>query len=293
MHSFFLQSPEWEEFQKSLGRKTWRIESALVIQHILPGGFNYLYIPRPEIQATEVILRPARKIADKERSIFLKIDPVSEVTLPHISHCATESLQPQETVIVNLEKNETGLLGGMHEKTRYNIRLAKKRGVEVTPQQPTTKNLDIFWRLLSETAERDGFHPHKREHYEKLLQIRTKNFSNELFFATYRDEILAAALINFYAPAKTALYMHGASTRSHRSVMAPQLLHWTILNEAKSRGFTHYDFGGINEQRWPGVTRFKIGFGGTRVKYPASFDILYRPAAYALYCALKALKKNK
>ncbi|TSC74000.1 MAG: methicillin resistance protein, partial [Parcubacteria group bacterium Gr01-1014_33] len=116
--------------------------------------------------------------------------------------------------------------------------------------------------------------------------IHAPNFSNELFFAESEGRILAAALINFYHAQKgesAATYLHGASSHEHREMMAPHLLHWRIIQEAKKRGCGTYDFWGIDEKKWPGVTRFKIGFGGDILEYPESVDVVYKRGLYRLY----------
>ena len=299
MEGSFLQSREWEEFQRVVGRRVWRIDDTLVIRHELPLGMNYLYCPRPLLEGTKhearsTIFEKIAEIAKKEKSIFLKIDPVVPIEVLGFRSQVSESLQPRQTVILDLQKSEEELLDGMHEKTRYNIRLAGRRGVQVKNSQFSILNsqFTIFWKLLQETAERDGFRTHERSYYGKLLEAQGDDFSNELFFAEYEGEVLAAAMINFYHPSRTATYLHGASARSHREVMAPHMLHWQIARDAKNRGFAHYDFWGIDEKKWPGVTRFKRGFGGREVSYPASADIVFRPWLYRAYCFVRGLKRR-
>lgn len=289
---FFLQSPEWEQIQRAVGRRAWRAGGALVIRHDLPLGFNYLYAPRPSI--SQVFFDETAAIARKEKSVFLKIDPL----VPFQNSSAkfpvqmSGSIQPRETIIIDLTPSEDELLSAMHEKTRYNIRLAERRGVSVKCQMPTAKGqgLETFWRLLQETAARDGFRVHAREYYEKLLAVRSDAFSNELFFAQYHGETIAVALVNFYR--ETATYLHGASAGAHRAVMAPHLLHWRIMVEAKRRGCAAYDLWGIDEKRWPGLTRFKRGFGGSTRVHPASVDMIYRAGWYPLYSVWKHFSKR-
>lgn len=293
----FLQSPEWEQFQKSIGRKTWRAAGNLVIRHDLPLGFNYLYCSHPVSVGSE-FLSETEKAAREEKSIFLKIDPTEKFQIPNSKFqiLNTHSLQPRKTVILDLQKSEEEILRGMHEKTRYNIRLAEKRGVNVfiyTNGSP--KDLpDVFLKLLEETARRDKFYLHERGYYEKLLAKESGNFKNELFFAEYQRKIVAAALVNFYRGPTSieaaATYLHGASSREHREVMAPHLLHWGITQEAKKRGFSKYDFWGIDDERWPGLTRFKKGFGGQVVEYPQSLDVIYRPMWYKIYNFARKLR---
>ncbi len=277
MSGSFLQSAEWEEFQKAVGRKTWRADGVLIIKHDLSAELSYLYCPRP-VDITEKFLLDIERVAKEEHSLFLKIDPLIDSKLKNLKFKASNSIQPKKTVILDLQKSEEELLRGMREKTRYNIRLAERHGVRISPRPP-----DVFWDLLKETAERDEFNIHEKSYYEKLLTIKSENFSNELFFAEYQGKILATALINFYKPSGAATYLHGASSRENKEVMAPHLLHWRIIQEAKKRGFGHYDLWGIDEKKWPGVTRFKLGFGGSQVEYPEATDIIYRPFWYGFY----------
>lgn len=284
--SSFLQSPEWEEFQRSLGRKTWRTEGMLVIRHDLPLGFNYLYCPRPSLEFRDEglgirVLDKVAELAKSEKSVFLKIDPLYTLYPIHYIPYSSRSLQPRETLIIDLSLSEEAMLAAMHEKMRYNIRLAERRGVEIAGREFQT-----FWGLLRETASRDGFHTHEREYYEKMLRVSSPDFSNKLFFAEHRGRVLAAALINFYRSPTSigvAAYLHGASSREYKEAMGPHLLHWRIMQEAKRRGFHYYDLWGIDEKRWPGLTRFKKAFGGEIFNYPPSVDIVYRPGLYAAH----------
>lgn len=286
----FLQSVEWKKLQNSVGRKTWEIDGVLVIQHRLPAGLSYLYCPRP-IGLEEVFWKEIGKIVDQEQSIFLKIDIARKLRVPanyKYINIKSDSLQPQKTAIVDLRKSEEELLSQMHEKTRYNIKLAERRGVRTG----ITDNFATFWSLLEETAQREGFSTHEKGYYENLFIIASESFSNKLFFAEYRGKILAAAMVNFYKPSATATYLHGASTRECKEIMAPHLLHWQVIKEAKKRGFNYYDFWGIDEKKWPGLTRFKLGFGGEVIEYPPTIDIIYRPAWYKVYRLVKKLYKT-
>lgn len=295
----FLQSPEWEQFQHTLGRKTWRAAGALVIRHDLLLGLHYLYAPRPRMGIG--VLDDIATIAAQEKSIFFKIDP-SDILPPTAYNLQPSiSIQPRETIIIDLVKSEEELLAAMHEKTRYNIRLAERKGVHIKDFQCSIFNVQsekfgIFWSILQETAERDGFRTHPREYYEKLLAVRSDNFSNELFFAEYRGEALAAAMINFYRGETSiggvASYLHGASAREQREAMAPHLLHWRIMQEAKRRGCAAYDLWGVDEKRWPGLTRFKRGFGGRALVHPVSVDMIYRAGWYRLYSSWKRFSQK-
>lgn len=287
----FLQSFEWEEFQKILGRQTWRVQSFLIVRHDLLLGQHYLYCPRPDLgQDAALFFQEAKVLGKHERSVFLRVDLGAPISFPDASFSA-RPLQPQQTILVDLSQDEERTLSSFREKTRYNIRLASRKGVCV--RKAESDEFKKFWELLQETADRDNFYTHPREYYEKLLFIRTPQFSNELFFADYKGATVAAALINFYAPSNTITYLHGASSRGSKEVMAPHLLHWRIMEEAKRGGFETYDLWGIDERRWRGVTRFKKGFGGNEVSYPRAVDIGYRNFMYACYRGVNFFRKRQ
>ena len=217
-------------------------------------------------------------------------------------------VQPSTTLIIDLSKTEEELLAAMKQKTRYNIRTAMRHGVTV--RRITNDELRIteeFLDVLKETAERDGFRTHAREYYKKLLQnnrhaelvsaspeipkpayrqgrqVRDDgSLSIELFCAFHNNQLLAGAIVVFFG--QWAYYLHGASSSEHRDLMAPYLLHWEIMRQAKRRGCTKYDLWGAGEE-WPGVSKFKTGFAPATpfTHYPGTFDVVFKPMKYWAY----------
>ena len=282
----FLQSWQWGELQESMNRKIWRIETqglkGLVIKHDINLGKNYLYCPRGPIGQGDFnnFIEQVKEIARQEGSIFFKIEleefkvrPQQRSDLKFFVK-SSKQIQPVKTVILDISKSEKELLKQMHQKTRYNICLAQKKGIEIKESE---EGLDDFIRLLKQTAKRDRFFLHPRKYYQKLL----KRGLAKLFLAYYQNKVIAANLICFFG--QTATYLHGASDYNHRQLMAPYLLQWQTILKAKEKGLTHYDFWGINEEKWPGVTRFKKGFGGQEVSYPGSFDLIFQKTWYKVY----------
>ncbi len=300
----FLQSFEWSQFQESLGRQVFRlaiphVAQTLVIKYKLPFGKSYLYSPHGPIIDTDIFLKNSvaafkilskkvREIAQKEKAIFWRMDPImseSKEGKGIFKNLGLEKLsreiQPKKTLVLNLGKSKRELLGQMHHKTRYNIRLAKKRGVSIK----TSNSIDIFWDLLSQTAKRDSFRTHPKEYYQKMLEIFSPA---KLFLAKYKNKIIAADIVVFFG--KRAAYLHGASDYKHRNLMAPYLLQWHQILEAKKEGKSLYDFWGIDEKKWPGVTRFKKGFGGKEIGYIGAWDLVYQPAWYKIYNLARRMK---
>jgi len=311
----FLQSFEWGEFQRGLGRKIWRIKNdnfqASVIRHTLPLGRSYLYCPRGPIitdntqHTTNNFLSEIKKIAKTEKAIFLRVDPEwlvgegREEMLKELGFAKSfKEIQPKETLILDLTKSEEELLDGMHPKTRYNIRLAERHGVQILnpkseilnkfqTSNSNDQNFEEFWKLLQETTKRDKFKPHPKEHYQKLLELIP---GASLFLAEYQNKIIAANIVVFFG--KQATYLHGASDFEFRNLMTPHLLQWRQILEAKKQGLTEYDFWGIDEKKWPGLTRFKKGFGGKELEYIGSWDSVFDKKQYAAYKLLTKFLKR-
>lgn len=275
----FLNTPTWREFQESVGRKTFTLDNkSYLIKLDLLFNKSYLYSPSPD---SYKYLDKIKKIAQKEDAIFFKYEPLlKEDKAGGVEHFQTlgfkkaaKELQPQKTIVIDLNKNEEVLLGEMHKKTRYNIRLSEKRGVEVKEAD----NIEKFWKMLQRTAQRDGFHTHEKEYYKKLFKL-----DNVKLFCAYKGKNWhAAALVIF--DNKRATYLHGASEHKYRKHMGAQLLHWRIMQYAKEKHFRGYDLWGIDQDQWSGITRFKRGFGGDEIEYIGSYDLRFQKMWYALY----------
>ena len=309
----FLQSSQWAEFQEKIGRKVLFLGSennvkqwnALAIKQLLPLAQNYLYIPRGPLlrqgyegQALASVLAEIKGIAKREKSIFVRIDPfyredLSEALKPFNNLKFKDigrTIQPKNNLVINLEKSEEYLMGDMHEKTRYNIRLAQKHGVYIkscTAEEPK-ENKKIFWKLISETTKRQNIRSYSQKYYDTMIDIFYEAEKQDklgafgrTYLTYYKGEPLGAAFVIFFG--RRATYLHGGTSLEHKNVMAPYLLHWEIMRAAKQDGFIEYDLGGIDDQRWPGITRFKRGFGGTIESYPNAIDLPLADIKYSLY----------
>jgi lipid II:glycine glycyltransferase (peptidoglycan interpeptide bridge formation enzyme) len=175
----------------------------------------------------------------------------------------------------------------MKPKGRYNISVALRHGVNVEKFVHVHKqeNFADFYQLLKKTAQRDDFGIHPKYFYETLLETFGEN--SRLFLAFSKDKkVIGGIIVIFYKD--TATYYYGASDHAHRNLMAPYLLQWEAIREAKRRGMKYYDFLGIappgdKNHSYAGITEFKKKFGGKEVSYPTAFDIVYKPMLYKLY----------
>ncbi|MCX6745231.1 MAG: peptidoglycan bridge formation glycyltransferase FemA/FemB family protein [Candidatus Parcubacteria bacterium] len=278
----FLQSWEWGEFQKRLGRQIWRLEIEeeyiLVIKMPLPLGWNYLYIPRTRVELTQSKVDVLKELAGQEKSLFIRVEPVKQ-DLAVLGFAQTKQVQPTKTLMLDLSLSEEELLAQMHQKTRYNIRLADKKRVKLLESRE--EQFVKFYDLLLDTYRRKDKGLHSRNYYQKLYL----DHISKIYFAEYEGKILCANMMIYYGDTMT--YLHGGSSPEDKNIMAPHLLQWEQIKMAKSQGYKYYDFWGIDENKWPGVTRFKKGFGGFEVDYSGTWELPVNKGWYGVYKFLK------
>lgn len=313
-HSSFLQSYEWGEFQKIAGFKIKRIGIeeegkimliATLVEKKLPFGFKYFYCPSGPIvcyefksRKSEIIEFLFEKIKKTvgNKCIFLRFEPQFEIINSKFNIKKTIDIQPSKTLVLDLTKTEEELLKELHQKTRYNIGLAKRKGVEV--YEAREDEFDDFWLLMRETGDRDGFRLHSKEYYKKMIgelgfrdkANSRKDMNIKLYLGRYKNKAIAASLVSLFGD--TATYMHGASSNVNRSIMAPYLIQWETSRAAQKAGYKYYDFYGIDEKKWPGVTRFKKGFGGKEIIWPGTFDLILKGFSYKIYTMIRFVRRK-
>jgi len=286
------QSKEWEEVEKSLGNKTFWIDNTLIIKKLLPRGMSYFFCPRGPEELTEDFARKAIELAKNEMAIFIRIEPR---TLNPISYTLVKSinLNPANTLVLDLNKTEEQLSSEMKQKTRYNINLAKKKGVEIEVSSDPQK-VDDFFKIMEQTSKRDGFGIHDIDHYKKLVEVLGPRGMIKVYLAKFEGRYIAGNIVSFFG--NTVSYLHGASANEYRNVMAPYLLQWQAITDAKKSGFQYYDFWGIApndnpKHSWAGVTRFKKSFGGEQLSFPGTYDIVVSKLRYSAYKILRFLNR--
>ncbi|NCN99572.1 peptidoglycan bridge formation glycyltransferase FemA/FemB family protein [Candidatus Falkowbacteria bacterium] len=301
----FLQSWEWGDILAKDGQEILRlgvrskakqkILAAATLVKKSSAGVSYYYAARGPIIAKDLnrelyqevinfLFSEIKKI--NPSLLFLRIEPRESLEAgTHFKIKKSLDLNPRQTLFLDLTKSVEELRAEMQSKTRYNLRLAEKKGVTV--REGSLDDFPQFWRLMNLTGERDNFRLHQAKHYHNLLQ--TDPAVIKLFLAEHQGRIIAAGIFSFWGD--KAVYMHGASDNEFRNTMATYLLQWTAIITAQKLGLKYYDWHGIDAKKWPGVTRFKLGFGGYPVEYTGTWDVVFRPVFYMFYGILRRLRR--
>jgi len=312
----FLQSWEWGNFQQNNRKQIWRLKVvneekivalALIIQETFYSKLNHLYIPFGPVyekelsdfnkeKALQLILRSVESIAKDQKSIFLKIEPL-EPTDPLPKNCEIEKIikriQPAKTIILNLTPSLDEIFANFHSRSRYNIKLSSRKGLKIIKfDLGQSKNnqllFDEFARLMIAVGKRKDFKPYPPQYYQSLFDILDGQCFVKLFLAQHKTKIVGGNIVVFFGGKATAL--HGAVDYKYRFSKVSHFLQWERIKEAKEQGCQEYDFWGIDEKRWPGITYFKKTFGGKILSHPLGANIIFRKNWYQGYKFSRYLK---
>lgn len=312
----FLQIWEWGQVKQGMGwesipivlEKDGDIRGALLIlKRMLPvPGLKkcIFYAPRGPVadldneEENRLLFKGAEKIARQHGAIFLKVDPDVSVDRQEYAlllgrcgfkHQATglnfEGVQPNFVFRLDLTLSPEKLLANMHNKWRYNIRLAQKKGVTVRLARDK-EDLQVFYTILQETASRDEFMVRGYEYFEWIWDYMVSHGFASIFLAEYDGQIVAGTLAMILGA--KAWYLYGASSNQHRNVMPNYLLQWEMILWAQAQGCTLYDFRGVSgdlDESNPlyGLYRFKKGFNPTLTEFVGEWDYVYSPFWYLLW----------
>ncbi|PLX28507.1 hypothetical protein C0581_02040 [Candidatus Parcubacteria bacterium] len=305
----FLQSWEYGEFLKTVGRNIKRIQigegdSATQIQYILttlPLGISYVYIPWADISKSE--LEHVLHYFKTQKISFVRAELLKKTNTQKYKIKPFENIQVRNTWRLDIKKTKDELLTAMHSKTRYNIRLADRKGVTVDNK----KDLDLFWDLNMTTTERNRYQSHPKSYCKKLLEL-----PNTYQINAYFEEKPVACVILF-KHRNNLYYFIGASANEYRNLMAPYLLQWKAIQLGKELGCEIYDFWGMAppskqgsgkescyhnycweaDHNLTGVARFKAGFNGELKSYPDAQEIILHSPKYTLFKLIQKLRKGR
>ena len=180
---------------------------------------------------------------------------------------ASTDVLPSNTIFLDLKKSEDDLIKAMKSKTRYNIRLSKRRGIEV--DSCGMENIGLWYELYDQTSKRNGIRSNDRTYFKNVLETKASDTKSpadvDLLIAHKGSEPLAAMF--YVSTPGRATYLYGASSDKNRRDMAPYALQWEAVKKAKKQGCGEYDMFGISAVPDPahplyGLYRFKTGFGG-------------------------------
>ena len=292
-----MQSWEWGVAREKMGVGVVRvgefdgeviISSFQMTVHSVPYSPFYIgYLPRSSMPSSQTI-KFLEDYGKNHNLIYIKIEPNLrnsnfKIQISNLINSPTP-LFPAWTQVIDLTKSETELLAKMKPKTRYNIKLAQKKGVTVR-EMTTEEGFEIFIKLYFETCKRQHYAGHNYN-YHKTLFTELKNTISHVLVAYYNDTPIAA--YHLFKFNDVLYYPYGGSSDQYREVMGANLLMWEAMKFGKANGCKSFDLWGSlspaydSNNIWSGFPRFKEGFGTRFVEMVGSYDLvvnnlLYKP----------------
>lgn len=299
-----LQTGEWGELKSAFGWEPVRVVTgeagAQILFRKLPLGFTIGYIPKLAFSdqrsaLSQELWREVDAVCQKHRAVFCKLEPDAwdsnfSFQLSAFS-LSKHNIQPPRTIVIDIRGGEDEILARMKQKTRYNIRLAEKKGVTVRAWD----DLETFHGMMLVTGGRDGFGVHSLDYYRRAYELLHPKQMGEILVAEYEGKPLAALFVA--RNGRCAYYLYGASTDEERNRMPTYLLQWEAMKWARACGCEEYDLWGVPDEEeatleanfesrhdglW-GVYRFKRGFGGDLKRAAQAMDRVYNPLLYWAY----------
>lgn len=299
-----LQQGAWGQLKADFGWKPYTLAAGdtgvQVLFRMLPGGFSLAYVPKGPVGPDwDSLWDELDHLCRSKRAVFLKVEPdawksefdQAEALRQAGFRPSPHSLQPPRTVALEIDREEEEILAAMKQKTRYNIRLAARKDVEVH----ASDDLDAFIEMMAVTGERDAFGVHAGDYYRRAYELFHPQGMAELLIASYQGKPLAGLMV--FARGKRAWYLYGASNNHERNRMPTYLIQWEAIRWAKAKGCTSYDLWGVpdfdedvleaqfsdrSDGLW-GVYRFKRGFGGQVLRAESAWDKVYLRLPYRAY----------
>jgi lipid II:glycine glycyltransferase (peptidoglycan interpeptide bridge formation enzyme) len=292
-----LQTWEWGEFRKKWGNEVIRTDYGQLTLHKLPFVSHKIgmFIKGPA--PTKNILDDLKSLSKNEKLIFIKLEPNVANNKELIKLLKQNGAVPGKTLFtptsfwIDLTINEEDLMKSFQSKTRYNIRLAQRKGVEVR-EDNSDKAFERYIKLTKETVERQGFYAHSEKYHRLMWKTLYKDIvqKNEepiarLLVARYKGEIITTWIVFVW---KDFLYYpYGASSNKHKNVMANNLVMWEAIKYGKKLGLKTFDLWGREPGK--GFTRFKEGYRPKVVEFLGTWDLITNPFYY-LYRVAETLR---
>ncbi|MFA5769952.1 MAG: peptidoglycan bridge formation glycyltransferase FemA/FemB family protein [Patescibacteria group bacterium] len=299
-----LQTWEWGEARKKTGVDILRLSDdknvfQLTFHKIPKTDYKIGYLPRSVFPSKEV-LNFLSDYCKENKIIFVKIEPnvlklSNNETMKQLNNLVKSQhpLFPTWTQVLNLNKSEDELLKSFHSKTRYNIRLAEKKGV-VIKEMSNNKGFEIFSKLYFDTCKRQKYFGHTPK-YHKIIWDSLKNDIAHILIAFYNNVPLAAYELFYF---KNALYYpYGGTSLEYRNLMASNLLMWEAIKLGKKLGAEKFDMWGSlgpnydTANPWSGFTKFKEGYATEFKEFMGSYDLVVNPFLYKIYNSIYSLRE--
>jgi lipid II:glycine glycyltransferase (peptidoglycan interpeptide bridge formation enzyme) len=279
-----LQTSAWGEFRREWGNEVLETKYGILTLHKIPFTNYKIAMFIKGQKPTLEMLKDLKEIGERKKLIFIKLEPNAKRDEKTIELLRKMGATPGKTLFtpttfwIDLTKSEEELLQGFSRKTRYNIRLAQKHGVEIL-EDNSDSAFEKYLDLTKETVQRQGFFAHtKRYHRLMWNKLRDAGIAH-LLTAVYKKDIITTWILFVW---KDFLYYpYGASSEKYKEVMANNLMMWEAIKFGGKLGLKAFDLWGREEGK--GFTKFKEGYNPQVIEFLGTWDLVINPFSYQVY----------
>ena len=279
-----LQTSAWAEFRKTWGNEILETNYGILTLHKIPFTNYKIAMFEKGPAPTKEMLSDLKEIGKVNNLIFIKLEPncVKSDQLVKLiqSEGATigRRLFTPTTFWIDLTPSEEDLMKSFTSKTRYNIRLAERKGVKVS-EDNSEKAFQTYLDLTRETTQRQGFYAHTEKYHKLMWKILQQAGIAHLMTASYQGKIITTWIL--FKWRNFLYYPYGASTEEHKEVMANNLMMWETIKFGKKLGLSTFDLWGREEGK--GFTKFKEGYNPKVVEFLGTWDLVINKPIYKIY----------
>jgi peptidoglycan pentaglycine glycine transferase (the first glycine) len=302
----YLQLSAWANVKAVNGWRSLRVVvgeqdhptagAQVLVRRPRPMPWSFAYAPRGPVAPgwqpaaiEELTSRLRERLARDGRASHLRIDPEIEADGPHDPAGALRDalrdagwrpappIQPSASRLIDLTAPEDALWSDLRKKWRQYVNKARSGGVTVADGDGG--DLDTFYRIYRETAERAGFLIRAQSAYRDVWDAFAPSNRARLLFARLPGGEPVASLFLVRCGSRV-VEPYGGMTAAGADTRANYLLKWEAIRSSREQGARVYDLWGLAH---PGIAHFKTGFGGHEVRYIGAWDLVLDPLGRQAY----------
>lgn len=307
-----LQSWAWGEFRKKTGLGISRLINEVggntqtvfqITWHRIPKTKSFIgYCPKSSIPTVEEI-KSILKLARDKGALMVKFEPNEKNNPENLKKIGDirqianfvdgKPLFTKYSFFLDISKSEEEILRQMYQKTRYNTKLAEKRGVKVV-EDSSDAGFEDYWKLMDETTKRQKFYAHGKRYHRMMWEEMKSSGMGHMMKATYEGKVLTTWVLLILN--KVLYYPYGASSNEGREVMPSNLMMWEAIKFGKKNGCNLFDMWGAlgptpdTNDPWYGFHRFKMGYGPELVEFVGTYDLVVNETGYKIYQIVDRLR---
>ncbi len=296
MSTHLAQSHLWGKFKEDYGTPVVYAGNVMYTKHKIPfTGSFYAYCPR--VNPSDVNFEELKKSMEENNCIALHFDvpnvakdsPEAETALAILEKYCEKSPRAEfakGNFIIDLTKSEEELLAGMHNKQRYNMGLAQRKGVTVK-EGSADEDFDVFFEIYKQTGMRQKFYYRPKAYLHEVFKSFRSDGLAYILTAYYEGKPLASWMLLKYED--VLYYPYGGSTEEFKNVFASTLVGWEAIKLGKRLNCTLFDMWGATEDMsdttdtYYGFSLFKQKFGAKHIQYIDSYDFIINPSLYKMF----------